>query len=92
MGFLAYVVDTRVVTEGPIFVSDVPLVCEFPDVFPKELSSVPVERQVEFRIDLIPGVAPIAKAPDLGIIRWGSAKRISIRWPFGLVMGTTSLW
>ena len=44
-------------------VSDVPKVQYFLDVFPEDLPRVPPERQVEFRIDLILGVAPIAKAP-----------------------------
>ena len=45
------------------FSGDVPIVREFPDVFPEELPGVPPERQVEFRIDLVPGAAPIAKEP-----------------------------
>ncbi|GJR90411.1 putative reverse transcriptase domain-containing protein [Tanacetum coccineum] len=36
---------------------DVPIVRDFPDVFPED------SRQVEFQIDLIPGVAPVARAP-----------------------------
>ena len=32
-------------------------------MFPEELPGIPPERQVEFRIDLVPGAAPIAKAP-----------------------------
>ncbi|GJS55956.1 putative nucleotidyltransferase, ribonuclease H [Tanacetum coccineum] len=36
---------------------------EFPDVFPEELPGIPPDRQVEFRIDLIPGSTPIAKTP-----------------------------
>jgi hypothetical protein len=36
---------------------------EFMDVFPKELPGMPLEREVEFYIDLIPGTAPIAKRP-----------------------------
>ncbi|KAJ9561564.1 hypothetical protein OSB04_006724 [Centaurea solstitialis] len=44
-------------------VRDVPVVCEFPDVFPEDLPRIPPERQVEFRIDLIPGAAPVAKTP-----------------------------
>ena len=32
-----------------------PVVSEFPDVFPEELPGIPPERQVEFRIDLVPG-------------------------------------
>ncbi|KAJ9539497.1 hypothetical protein OSB04_032230 [Centaurea solstitialis] len=44
-------------------VQDVPVVCEFPDVFPEDLPGIPPERQVEFRIDLVPGAAPVAKTP-----------------------------
>ncbi|XP_074306012.1 uncharacterized protein LOC141641240 [Silene latifolia] len=39
---------------------DVPIVCEFPDVFPDELPEIPPERDVEFSIDLVPGTGPIA--------------------------------
>nr|GEU54116.1 putative reverse transcriptase domain-containing protein [Tanacetum cinerariifolium] len=35
----------------------------FPRVLPEDLSGVPPTRQVEFQIDLIPGTAPIARAP-----------------------------
>ncbi|GJZ75808.1 putative reverse transcriptase domain-containing protein [Tanacetum coccineum] len=38
---------------------DVPIVRDFPKVFPEDLSGIPSARQVEFQIDLIPGVAPI---------------------------------
>ena len=63
MGYLAYVIDTRVATERPSSISDVPIVCEFPNVFPEELPGLPPERQLEFQIDLISGVESIAKAP-----------------------------
>ncbi|GJZ19705.1 putative reverse transcriptase domain-containing protein [Tanacetum coccineum] len=42
---------------------DVPIVQDFPDVFPEDLSGLPPTRQVEFQIDLIPGVAPVAQEP-----------------------------
>nr|GEX28557.1 putative reverse transcriptase domain-containing protein [Tanacetum cinerariifolium] len=42
---------------------DVPVVRDFPKVFPKDLPGLPLTRQVEFQIDLIPGVAPVARAP-----------------------------
>ncbi|GJY32203.1 putative reverse transcriptase domain-containing protein [Tanacetum coccineum] len=42
---------------------DVPIVQDFPDVFPEDLSGLPLTRQVEFQIDLIPGAAPVARAP-----------------------------
>ncbi|GJX05138.1 putative reverse transcriptase domain-containing protein [Tanacetum coccineum] len=41
---------------------DVPIVRDFPEVFPKDLP-VPLTRQVEFQINLIPGAAPVARAP-----------------------------
>ncbi|GJY09760.1 putative reverse transcriptase domain-containing protein [Tanacetum coccineum] len=42
---------------------DVPIVRDFPEVFPEDLSGIPPARQVEFQIDLVPGVAPVARAP-----------------------------
>ncbi|GJR28689.1 putative reverse transcriptase domain-containing protein [Tanacetum coccineum] len=43
--------------------SDISVVREFKDVFPEDLSGLPPQRQVEFCIDLIPRVTPIAKSP-----------------------------
>jgi hypothetical protein len=44
-------------------VEEVPVVIEYPDVFPKELLGMPPDRDVEFVIDLLPGTGPIAKRP-----------------------------
>nr|GFD11413.1 putative reverse transcriptase domain-containing protein [Tanacetum cinerariifolium] len=41
----------------------VPVVREFPEVFPKDLPGIPPTRQVEFLIDLVPDAAPVARAP-----------------------------
>ncbi|GKE10208.1 hypothetical protein Tco_1413759, partial [Tanacetum coccineum] len=41
----------------------VPIVRNFPEVFPKDLPGLPPARQVEFQIDLVPGAAPVARAP-----------------------------
>ncbi|GJS21555.1 hypothetical protein Tco_0450187 [Tanacetum coccineum] len=43
--------------------SDIPIVCDFEDVFPDDLSGLPPQRQVEFRIDLIHGATPVEKSP-----------------------------
>ncbi|GJZ43595.1 hypothetical protein Tco_0590850, partial [Tanacetum coccineum] len=43
--------------------SDIPIIRDFEDVFPDDLSGLPPQRQVEFRIDLIPGATPVAKSP-----------------------------
>ncbi|GJW71319.1 hypothetical protein Tco_0128236 [Tanacetum coccineum] len=42
---------------------DIPVVREFLEVFPEDLPGLPSIRQVEFQIDLIPGAAPVARAP-----------------------------
>ncbi|GKE05012.1 putative reverse transcriptase domain-containing protein [Tanacetum coccineum] len=42
---------------------DVSIVRDFPKVFPKDLPGIPPACQVEFQIDLIPGAAPVARAP-----------------------------
>ncbi|MEQ5265797.1 hypothetical protein [Escherichia coli] len=41
----------------------IPIVREFPDVFPDNLTKMPPEIKVEFTIDLVPGTSPISKAP-----------------------------
>jgi hypothetical protein len=41
----------------------VPVVNEYPDVFPEELPGMPPDRDIELVIDLIPGTSPIAKRP-----------------------------
>nr|GEX37892.1 putative reverse transcriptase domain-containing protein [Tanacetum cinerariifolium] len=40
---------------------DIPVVKEFPDIFPKDLPGLPLIHQVEFQIDLIPGTTPVAR-------------------------------
>ena len=59
-GYLAYVVETG--KEGTL-VDEIPVVGEFPDVFPDDIIGLPPERDVEFTIDLIPGTEPISFPP-----------------------------
>nr|GEW02389.1 reverse transcriptase domain-containing protein [Tanacetum cinerariifolium] len=42
---------------------DVPIIRDFLEVFPEDLPGHPLTRQVEFHIDLMPGAAPVARAP-----------------------------
>ncbi|GKA02001.1 putative reverse transcriptase domain-containing protein [Tanacetum coccineum] len=42
---------------------DVPIVRKFLEVFSEDLPGFPFVRQVEFQIDLVPGAAPVARAP-----------------------------
>ncbi|GJT83296.1 putative reverse transcriptase domain-containing protein [Tanacetum coccineum] len=58
--FLAQVTEQESKTKR---LEDVPVIRDFPEVFLKDLPGLPPLRQVEFRIDLIPGDAPVARAP-----------------------------
>ncbi|GJW24528.1 putative reverse transcriptase domain-containing protein [Tanacetum coccineum] len=62
--FLAHVTtkDTKDKSEEKQL-EDVPIVQDFPKVFLEDLPGLPPTRQVEFQIDLIPGAAPVARAP-----------------------------
>nr|GEV03493.1 reverse transcriptase domain-containing protein [Tanacetum cinerariifolium] len=62
--FLAYITmkETKDKSEKKQL-EDVPIVQNFPKVFPEDLSGLPPTQQVEFQIDLIPGDAPVARAP-----------------------------
>ena len=44
-------------------IEDLPVVREYPDVFPEELPGMPPDRDISFLIDLVPGTAPISKRP-----------------------------
>ncbi|GJY62281.1 hypothetical protein Tco_0462938 [Tanacetum coccineum] len=44
-------------------VGDISVVRDFVDVFPEDLSGLPPQRQVEFRIDLVHGATSVAKSP-----------------------------
>jgi hypothetical protein len=50
-----------------IKLEDIPIVCEYPDVFPDDLPGMPPDRDIEFIIEFIielqPGTAPISKRP-----------------------------
>lgn len=61
LGFLAVVVDTT--RPDTIRPEDIRVVREFLDVFPEELPGLPPQREIDFVIDLAPGVHPVSKAP-----------------------------
>ncbi|XP_073298474.1 uncharacterized protein [Primulina huaijiensis] len=60
-GFLAAVIDVN--TEMTMKLNEIEVVRDFPDVFADDVPRLPPDREVEFVIDVIPGTAPISKAP-----------------------------
>ncbi|KAA0033112.1 ty3-gypsy retrotransposon protein [Cucumis melo var. makuwa] len=57
---LASVVDTR---EVDVSMSSEPVVRDYLDVFPEELSGLPPHREIKFAIELEPSTVPISRAP-----------------------------
>ena len=53
--YLAYVIDTKKVEPS---LSDIPTVCNYPEVFPEELPGLPPHKEIELEIDVIPGATP----------------------------------
>ena len=75
--FISYLKEINLVSKGCIYqlgqVNDssvqvppiqlVPIVKEFPEVFPDDLTEVPPEREIDFVIDIIPNTPPISIPP-----------------------------
>ncbi|XP_024971927.1 uncharacterized protein LOC112510811 [Cynara cardunculus var. scolymus] len=60
VAYLAYTIDVKLKKKA---MQDVPVVKVYAEVFLNELSGIAPKRQVKFRIDLVPGATPIARAP-----------------------------
>ncbi|GKV43011.1 hypothetical protein SLEP1_g50353 [Rubroshorea leprosula] len=58
-GFLVSVTGASSVTSR---LEDIPVVCEFLDVFLEDLLGFSPDKEIEFAIDLVPGIKPISKA------------------------------
>nr|GFC26045.1 putative reverse transcriptase domain-containing protein [Tanacetum cinerariifolium] len=62
--FLAHITTKKVEDKSEKKrLEDVPIVQDFPEVFPEDLLGLPPIRPVEFQIYLVPGAAPVAQAP-----------------------------
>ena len=62
-GCKAYLVSIIEKDKQKVSLKDLLVVNEFNDVFPEDLPGLPPEREVEFEIELLPGMSPISQAP-----------------------------
>ena len=62
-GCRGYLTVVRDVEADKGAVEKVPVVCEFSDVFPEEFPGLPPVREIEFCIDVVPGIDPISMPP-----------------------------
>ena len=58
--YLAHVTDSA---KAEMKINDIPVVCEFPNVFPDDLPGLPPDRETKFEIEVMPGVASISIPP-----------------------------
>ena len=75
--FISYLKSKKMISKGYLYhlvwvkdssletpsLESVPVVCEFPKVFPKDLPEVPPEREIDFGIDPLPDTQPISIPP-----------------------------
>ena len=59
-GYLTFSIEVR---DSGSQLEDIPVVREFPDVFPKDLLGIPPNREIDFEIELALGTEQISKAP-----------------------------
>src|SRR4051812_38000531 len=73
---------------------DIPVVHDFPDVFPEELPGMPPDRCVEFIVDLIPGTAPISRRPYRMAPRELAELKVQLEalLPKGFIRPSSSPW
>ena len=75
-------------------INQVRIVCEYPDVFPDGLPGMPLDRDIEFIIELIPGTGPIAQRPysknpsELVELK----KKLDAMLEIGLIQPSASPW
>jgi len=62
-GYICHLVRVRNIDAEPPTLQSIPVVNEFPDVFPEDLPGLPPEREVEFGIDVIPDTQSISIPP-----------------------------
>src|ERR1044072_3115956 len=62
-GDVVFMLYSAIEAERKVKSDGLPVVNEFPEVFPEDVSELPPEREGEFTIDLIPGTSPVSMAP-----------------------------
>ena len=59
----AYMISVQEIKEDGPRLEEIPIVREYPEVFPEELPGLPPSRELDFGIELVAGTQPISKAP-----------------------------
>jgi len=93
-GAQCFLIFTHLDVDGGEMKFVIPMVQEFEDVFPDEIPRLPPNREVEFTIDLVPGIGPVSMAP----YRMASAELVELKKQIEELLGkkfirpSTSPW
>ncbi|KAL0287190.1 UNVERIFIED_CONTAM: hypothetical protein Sangu_2703000 [Sesamum angustifolium] len=89
--YLAHVIDAEKVNPT---LKEIPVVRDFPKVFPDDLPGLPPYREVDFTIETLPGVGPISIAPYImALVELQELKKqVEELLKKGFVRPSTSLW
>nr|CAE02081.2 OSJNBa0074B10.9 [Oryza sativa Japonica Group] len=94
ISFFVYSPKSHGVNLNQVALQEIPIVQDYPDVFPEDLPGMPPKRDIEFRIDLVPGTNPIHKRPyrmaanELAEVK----KQVDDLLQKGYIRPSTSLW
>jgi hypothetical protein len=75
-------------------IADIPVVCDFPDVFLDDLLGLPPDRDVEFKIELFPSTTPISRRPYRMPLNELAKLKVQLNELLkkGLIHPSSSLW
>jgi len=62
-GILMFSLMPSLSVENLAIIDKLQVDCDFPEVFPEEIPNVPLEKELEFLIDLFPGTKPVSMTP-----------------------------
>ena len=71
-----YLIVCMSTVKNSVRVDSLPIVRDFPDVYPEDIESLPPERELVFSIELIPRAGPVSKAPyQMTLLELAEVKR-----------------
>ena len=73
--YLAHVVDTSVIE---VKLENMPMVCEFSNVFPKDLPGLSPDKKLEFEIEVLSGSASISICKTLVFVKSYMASKMEV--------------
>ena len=93
-GYRGYLCSVMESSSEDTSIANIPVVRDFPEVFPDELPKMPIDKDIEFYIEVVLGTHPISKAPyRMTPIKLKELKtQLQELFDKGFIRPTSSLW